>query len=115
MKISEQSKEPANAGKVTLPRTLAANTTAKEKISLSKLMTGTFVKFDIALRARLLGRLLGPVGPLALKVVGGGGFAKYLRPARRPELAVSLEDGARATSGQLGDVVSYVELRYPVR
>jgi len=113
VKISEQSKVPPHAGKVTLPRALAGNITAKEKLSLSKLMTGTFVKFDIALRARLLGRLLGSVGPLALKVVGGGVFAKYVRHARRPEIAISFEDAARTTSGQVGDVVRYVEQSNP--
>jgi len=113
VKISEQPKVPPHAGKLTLPRTLAGNITAKKRLSLSKLMTGTFVKFDIALRARLLGRLLGSVGPLALKVVGGGVFAKYVRHARRPEIAVSFEDAARATSGQVCDVVRYVEQSNP--
>ena len=113
MKISEQSKVPPHGGKATLPRSLAGNITAKEKLSLSKTMTDTFVKFDIALRARLLGRLLGSVGPLALKVVGGVVFAKYVRHARRPEIAVSFEDAARATSGQVGDVVRYVEQSNP--
>src|SRR5438552_16428908 len=113
MQTAEQCEVPAAAGKVPLPRILAANAPATEKISRSKIMTGTFVKFDIALRARLLGRLLGSVGPLALKVVGGGVFAKYLRHARRPEIAVSFEDAARATSGQVGDVVRYVEQSNP--
>jgi hypothetical protein len=113
MKISEQFKVPPQADKVTLPRTPAGNITAKEKLSLSQTMTGTFAKFEIALRARLLGRLLGSVGPLALKVVGGGVFAKYVQHARRPEIAVSFEDAARATSGQVCDVVRYVEQSNP--
>jgi hypothetical protein len=69
----------------------------------------SFVKFDVALRARLLGRLLASVGPLALKVVGGGVFAKYVRHARSPEIPVSHEDAARATSTQVRDLVHYVE------
>ncbi|HEY3223364.1 MAG TPA: hypothetical protein VGJ76_06185 [Pseudolabrys sp.] len=113
MKISEQSKAPAHAGKVALPHPHAGNITAKEKPSLSAIMGRTFGKFDIALRARLLGRLLGSVGPLALKVVGGGVFAKYMRHARRPEIPVSFEDAARTTSSQVCDVVRYVEQSNP--
>ena len=84
-----------------------------EKRSRSKTVASTFGKFDIALRARLLGRLLASVGPLALKVVGGGVFAKYVRHARSPEIPVSLEDAARATSSQVRDLVHYVEQSDP--
>jgi hypothetical protein len=113
MKISEQSEAPPQTGKVALPQTLAGNVTAKEKTSLSAVMGRKFGKFDIALRARLLGRLLGSVGPLALKVVGGGVFAKYVRQARRPEIAVSFEDAAHATSSQVTDLARYVEQSNP--
>ena len=41
-------------------------------------MAGRFAKFDIGLRARLLGRLLASVGPLALKVVGLMLFARAI-------------------------------------
>jgi hypothetical protein len=113
MKISKQSKVSPHTGEATLPHTLAGNITAKERPSLSAIMARTFGKFDIALRARLLGRLLGSVGPLALKVVGGGVFAKYVRQARRPEIPVSLEDAAHATSSQVRDLVRYVEQSNP--
>ena len=81
--------------------------------SSSALVAGTFGKMDIALRARLLGRLLASVGPLALKVVGGGVFAKYVRHARSPEIPVSLEDAASATSKEVRDLVQYVEQSDP--
>jgi hypothetical protein len=113
MKISEQSKAPPQTGKVALPQTLAGNVTTRQRPSLSAIMGRTFGKFDIALRARLLGRLLGSVGPLALKVVGGGVFAKYVRQARRPEIAVSFEDAAHATSSQVTDLARYVEQSNP--
>jgi len=113
MKISEQSKAPPHAGEVALRQTLAGNITAKERTSLSAIMGRKFGKFDLALRARFLGRLLGSVGPLALKVVGGGVFAKYVRQARRPEIAVSFEDAAHATSSQVSDLVRYVEQSNP--
>jgi len=72
-----------------------------------------FGKLDLERRARLLGRLLGSVGPLALAVVGGGVFAKYLRNARWPEIPVSLEDAAHASSSQVHDIVRYVEQSDP--
>ena len=59
------------------------------------------------------GRLLASVGPLALKVVSGGVFAKYVRHARSPEIPVSFEDAARATSTQVRDLVHYVEQSNP--
>ena len=62
-------------GEEALPQTLADNIAAREKVSLSAMVARSFVKFDIGLRARLLGRLLASVGPLALKVVSGGVFA----------------------------------------
>ena len=113
MKASEQSTVAPRAGEEALPQTLAANIAAKEKVSLSAIVTRSFAKFDVALRARLLGRLLASVGPLALKVVGGGVFAKYVRHARSPEIPVSYEDAARATSTQVRDLVHYVEQSNP--
>ena len=113
MKISEQSKAPPHAGRVALPRSLAGNITTKEKRLLSAFMAGTLGNFDIGLRVRLLGRLLASVGPLALKVVGCGVFAKYVRHARSRDIPVSFEDAARATSGQVCDLVRYVEQSNP--
>ena len=76
-------------------------------------MASAFGKLDLERRARLLGRLLGSVGPLALMVVGGGAFAKHLRNARWPEVPISFEDAARATSSQVHDLVRYVEQSNP--
>ena len=113
MQVSEQSTVPPRAGEEALLQTLADNIAAREKVSLSAMVARSFVKFDVALRARLLGRLLASVGPLALKVVGGGVFAKYVRHARSPEIPVSFEDAARATSTQVRDLVHYVEQSNP--
>jgi len=71
---------------------------AKELASVPTIMASAFGKLNLERRARLLSRLLGSVGPLALVVVGGGVFAKYLRNARWPEVPISFEDAARATS-----------------
>jgi hypothetical protein len=61
----------------------------------------------------MLGRLLASVGPLALAVLGGGAFAKYVARARWPEIPVSFEDAARATSSQILELVRYVEQSDP--
>ena len=66
--------------------------------------------FDIA-------KVLGKPGMVNVvhepKEGGGGVFAKYVRHARRPEIQVSFEDAARTTSGQVSDVVRYVEQSNP--
>jgi hypothetical protein len=113
VKVSEQSTVPPRAGEEPLPQMLVDNIAARERVSVSAMVARSFVKFDIALRARLLGRLLASVGPLALKVVSGGVFAKYVRHARSPEIPVSFEDAARATSTQVRDLVHYVEQSNP--
>jgi hypothetical protein len=71
------------------------------------------VQLDVKDRARVLGKLLGFVGPLALAVVGDGAFAKYLRFARKAFVPVTLEDAARATLGQIYDLVRYVQQSHP--
>src|ERR1700694_6081954 len=113
MKISEQDTVSPHPGEKQLPQASAGSVATKKKLSLPTIVVSRFVKFDIALRARLLGRLLASVGPLALKVVGGGVFAKYVRHARSPEIPVSFEDAARATSTQVRDLVHYVEQSNP--
>jgi hypothetical protein len=113
MKTSEQSTASSPPGERQLPQALAGSVATKEKLSLPAIVASRFGKFDIGLRARLLGRLLASVGPLALKVVGGGVFAKYVRHARSPEIPVSFEDAARATSTQVCDLVHYVEQSNP--
>jgi hypothetical protein len=74
----------------------------------------TFGRLNIRLRARMLGRLLGSVGSLALAVIGGGAFAKYITHATS-EISVSLEDAARATWGQVYELVCYVQQSHPRR
>ena len=86
---------------------------AKERASVPAMIASAFGKLNLERRARLLGRLLGSVGPLALVVVGGGVFAKYLRNARWPEVPISLEDAGRATSSQVYDLVRYVKQSNP--
>ena len=113
MKISERSTTSLYSGERQLPQARAGRAGSKEKLSLSATVAGKFGKLAIGPRARLLGRLLASVGPLALKVVGGGVFAKYVRHARSPEIPVSFEDAACATSSEVCDLVHYVEQSNP--
>jgi hypothetical protein len=85
----------------------------KELASVPALTARAFAKLDLERRTRLLGRLLGSVGPLALVVVGGGVFARYLRNAGWPEVPISFEDAARATSSQVYELARYVEQSDP--
>ena len=113
MKTTKQSK-PCRRRRDGSPAPPAdAGTSAKGLTSASAIIASAFGKLDLERRARLLGRLLGSVGPLALVVVGGGVFAKYLRNARWSEVPISFEDAARATSSQVYDVVRYVEQSNP--
>ena len=85
----------------------------KALASVPAFIASAFGKLNLERRARLLGRLLGSVGPLALVVIGGGVFAKYLRNARLPEIPISLDDAARATSSQVYEIVRYAKQSNP--
>ena len=72
-----------------------------------------FLKLDIEGRVRVLGPLLGLLGPLALAAVAGGAFVKYVRFARTAIVPISFEDAARATASQVQDLVRYVHQSHP--
>jgi len=80
---------------------------------LPAIVAGAYERLNVRLRARMLGRLLASVGPLALAVVGGGAFAKYLAQARWPEIPVSFDDAARTTAEQVYELVRYVQQSNP--
>ena len=73
-----------------------------------------FARLNLRLRARMLGRLIRSVGSLALAVVAGGAFAKYIARATA-EITVELEDAALATWSQVFDLVCYVAQSDPDR
>jgi hypothetical protein len=79
----------------------------------SAVIAQIFGRLNLRQRAGLLGRLLAPVGPLALAVIGGGAFAKHVAQARWNEIQVSLEDAATATTSQVYDLVRYVQQSNP--
>ncbi len=113
MKTAKRSKGYSHRRDSAAAPAADAEIPAKELASVPTIMASAFGKLNIERRARLLGRLLGSVGPLALAVVGGGVFAKYLGNARWPEVPISFEDAARATSSQVHDLVHYVEQSNP--
>ncbi len=84
-----------------------------DTVSAPAIIAAAFDKLGIAFKVRLLSRLLGAVGPLALAVLGGGIFAKYVERTRWPEIPISLDDAARLTSGQIYELARYVEQSNP--
>jgi len=102
-------KSPPPAGTVEMASLEEAVATS----SLPAIVAGAFERLNIRLRARMLGRLLPSVGPLAMAAIAGGAFAKYITHARWPEIPVSFEDGARATSAQVYELVRYVQQSNP--
>ena len=96
----------------TLPL-VAEDASPKDPPSLAAIVASTVPRTPLPLRARVLRRLLMPVGPLALTVLAGGVFAKYAASARWSRITVSLEDAARVTSNQIVELVRYVEQSNP--
>lgn len=83
---------------------------------LAALLADAYGRLTVASRARVLVRLLTSVGSLALAVIGGGAFAKYIAPlARGGEIDVSTEDAARTTTSQVYELARYVEQSDPGR
>lgn len=91
----------------------SAKLVAVDPPSLPAMFADVFDRLGIALRVRLLSRLLASVGPLALAVLGGGVFAKYVLRTRWTEIPVSLEDAARLSSNQVYELARYVEQSNP--
>jgi hypothetical protein len=113
MKIAKELDVPRRAGRNASPRAAGVGDRSAATLSAPVIVAGAFVRLDLGRRARLLGSLLGSVGPLALAVIGGGAFAKFLPSARLPLVPVSFEDAALATSSQVYELVRYVEQSNP--
>jgi hypothetical protein len=101
-----------NTAEVAIAEKTAGSASTRER-SLAAVIASAFARAGLVLRMRVLRRLLAAVGPLALVVVGGGVFAKYLRQARCPEVPVSIDDAARASSAQVFELARYVEQSNP--
>ena len=113
MKIAKHTNRPRRAGNDASTPALGAKAPTMATLSVPTIVASAFGELDLKRRAPLLGRLLGSVGPLALAVIGGGVFAKFLPIARLPVIPVSFEDAALATSSQVYELVRYVEQSNP--
>src|ERR1700681_1478689 len=113
MKTAKHSKRYPNQRDGSAAPAAHAEIPAKALESVPTIIASAFGKLNLERRGRLLGRLLGSVGPLALSVVGGGAFAKYLGNVRWSEVPIAFEDAAHATSNQVYDLVGYVEQSNP--
>jgi hypothetical protein len=109
MKGKRTRRAPAGANTAAIGRPRAASAHQ----SLAAVVAKAFAKIGPRLRVQVLSRLLSATGPMALAVIGGGMFAKYIGRARWPEVQVSLEDAARTTSSEIQDLVRYVEQSDP--
>jgi hypothetical protein len=85
----------------------------KEGAMVPAIVARAFTAASVGLRARVLSRLLPSVGPLALTVLAGGAFAKYVHQARWSALSVSFSDAARVTSTQIYELATYVQQSNP--
>ncbi len=112
MKIAKQSRARHTVDDASTPA-LNSKEPSNAIQSAPAIVASAFVKLDPKGRASLLGRLLGSVGPLALAVIGGGVFAKFLPDARMPAIQLSFEDGVLATSSQVYELARYVEQSNP--
>jgi hypothetical protein len=86
---------------------------ASDRPSLASTIASVVPHTKLRLRAKVLRRLLLPVGPLALVVLAEGAFARYVGSARWSRLSVSLEGAGRFTSNQIFELVRYVEQTDP--
>jgi hypothetical protein len=101
------------------PDTQSSQATAEmipipELQALPAVVASAFARVRLGQRVRMLRRLLLPVGPMALTVLGGGAFAKYAAQARWPRMSISFDDAARVTSAQVYELVRYVQQSNPL-
>lgn len=80
-----------------------------DKPPLAAIVADAYGRLNVPSRARMLGRLLAPLGPAALALACGGAFAKYAAHARLPVIPVSLQDAARATTAQVHDLARTIQ------
>jgi hypothetical protein len=95
------------------PRQESVQELVNEGSMVPAIVARAFTAASVGLRARVLSRLLPSVGPLALAVLGGGAFAKYVHQARWSALSVSFSDAARVTSTQIYELATYVQQSNP--
>jgi len=104
---------PAAVPPAPLPPAAAERLAKEQSWLVPAIVARAFIAAGGALRVKVLKRLLPAVGPLALTVVGGGAFARYVGQARWSALSVSISDAARVTSAQVYELATYVQQSNP--
>jgi hypothetical protein len=80
---------------------------------IAERVSQVYEQSPLAVRARLIERLLRPVGPLALLAVSAGAFAHLIYRLGRDAVPVSLEDAARISSEHVLELARYIEQSSP--
>lgn len=75
---------------------------------LPRLITRMVAASKGALRARLIQRLLTPLGTLGLAAIAAGAFAGFLQRRGAEGLRVSVEEAARYSGEQIAELVRFV-------
>lgn len=112
MKLSAHRK-PQDPSDARPPTPSEEANAVREAQTLPAVIAGSFTRLQLRQRVRVLRRLLLPVGPMALTVLGGGAFAKYAAQARWPRMSISFDDAARVTSAQVYELVRYLQQSNP--
>ena len=97
----------------TAPVTSTVDAAQVPERAMPAIVSQAYQAASAGVRVRVLNRMLRAVGPLALAVVAGGAFARYVSQARWSALTVSLGDAARVTSSQVYELVAYVQQSNP--
>jgi hypothetical protein len=110
VKSSKHRKRPSHIDRSVAAPATPNPATATDEASLPAVIASEFTRLRHAKRARVLQRLLTPVGPMALAVLAGGAFAKFAAQAR---LSISIDDAARVTWNQVFELGRYIEQSSP--
>lgn len=112
MKITNKILTPSS--RVQYPsRTPESLAVAPAAEAMPAIVTQAYEAASAGVRVRVLNRMLRTVGPLALAVVAGGAFARYVSQARWSALTVSISDAARVSSSQIYELATYVQQSNP--
>ena len=77
-------------------------------VRLPRLITRIYAASDPALRARLLQRLLDPLGTLGMVAIAAGAFAGFLQRRDTHGVQVTLEDVNHVSGDQVAELVRFV-------
>lgn len=115
MRMSKRSIKPSDAiPRIPYPSREPESLAVTPAIeAMPEIVTQAFEAASAGVRVRVLKLLLRAVGPLALAVVAGGAFARYVTQARWSALSVSISDATRVSSSQIHELAAYVQQSNP--